>query len=44
MRRVIWDVSKWKGRSVRFQVVDHKTAGWGHLNADDFSVQGTPGS
>jgi arylsulfatase len=44
MRRVIWDVSKWKGRSVRFQVVDRKTAGWGHLNADDFSVQGTPGS
>ena len=41
MRRVIWDVSKWKGRSLRFQVVDHKTAGWGHLNADDFSVQGT---
>jgi hypothetical protein len=41
MHRVIWDVSKWKGRSVRFQVVDRKTAGWGHLNADDFSVRGT---
>ena len=41
MRRVIWDVAKWKNRRVRFQIVDHKTSGWGHLNVDDFSVQGT---
>ena len=40
MRRVVWDVSKWKGKTVRFQVVDHHPDGWGHLNVDDFSVQG----
>ncbi len=41
MRRVIWDVSKWKGRAVRFKIVDQNAAGWGHLNVDDFSAQGT---
>ena len=42
MRRVQWDVSKWKGRTVRFEVVDQSTGGWGHLNVDDFSAQGEP--
>ena len=41
MRRVIWDVSKWKGRQVHLRVVDDKTAGWGHLNVDDISVEGS---
>ncbi len=40
MRRVEWDVSKWKGKTVRFEVVDRIKGGWGHLNVDDFSVQG----
>lgn len=40
MRRVVLDVSKWKGRLVRFEVVDRSQGGWGHLNVDDFSVQG----
>ena len=40
MRRVLWDVSSWKGRLVRWQILDHKTSGWGHLNVDDFSLQG----
>jgi len=40
MRRVVWDVSKWKGRTVRFEVVDQVTGGWGHLNVDDISAQG----
>lgn len=42
MRRIEWDVSKWKGRTVRFEVVDRVTGGWGHLNVDDFSVGGKP--
>lgn len=41
MRRVVWDVAKWKGRSLRFKIVDQKTANWGHLNVDDLSVQGS---
>lgn len=40
MRRVQWDVAKWKGKQVRFVVVDRRTGGWGHLNVDDFSAQG----
>lgn len=42
MRRVVWDVSKWKDKTVRFEVVDRVTGGWGHLNVDDFSAQGEP--
>ncbi|MCP5109894.1 MAG: sulfatase-like hydrolase/transferase, partial [bacterium] len=38
MRRTVWDVSKWSGRKVRFEVVDRSSGGWGHLNVDDFSV------
>ena len=41
LRRIIWDVAPWKGRNVRFQVVDRAPSGWGHLNVDDFSVKGT---
>ncbi len=40
MRRIKWDVSKWKGQTVRFEVIDRITGGWGHLNVDDFSVEG----
>lgn len=40
MRRIVWDVSQWKGNTVRFQVVDNSPGGWGHLNVDDFSVEG----
>ena len=40
MRRVVWDVSKWRGRNVRFEVVDRFTGGWGHLNVDDFWTRG----
>ncbi len=41
MRRVVWDVSKWQQRTLRLQVVDRSAGGWGHLNVDDFSLQGT---
>jgi hypothetical protein len=40
MRRIEWDVAKWKGRNVRFEIVDRSKGGWGHLNVDDISVQG----
>ncbi len=40
MRREVWDVSKWKGRSIYLQLVDQSPGGWGHLNVDDISVQG----
>lgn len=46
MRRVVWDVSKWQGQQVHFEIVDRATGGWGHLNVDDLSVQtegSTPG-
>lgn len=42
MRRIVWDISKWSGRKVRFEVVDRAEGSWGHLNVDDFSVQGLP--
>ncbi|MDA7920702.1 sulfatase [Verrucomicrobiales bacterium] len=41
MRRVVWDTLKWKGLKVRFQIVDQSVGGWGHLNVDDFSADGT---
>ena len=40
MRREVWDVSKWQGRTVYLQLVDQSPGGWGHLNVDDISVQG----
>ena len=36
MSRVTWDVSKWKGKKARIVIADESTAGWGHVNADDF--------
>ena len=41
MRRVNWDVSKFKGRKVVVRLVDKQGAsGWGHLTFDDFSTDG----
>jgi hypothetical protein len=36
MRRVMWDVSKWAGRTARIRIVDESSGPWGHINADDF--------
>lgn len=41
MRRMLWDISAWKGRTAIFRIVDRLAAGWGHLNVDDISVGGT---
>ena len=40
MKRITWDVSKLKGRTVFLRVVDRSTEGWGFLTFDDFSVDG----
>lgn len=29
-----WDVSKFAGRSAMLRIIDHATAGWGHINVD----------
>ena len=40
MRRVNWDVGKWKGQKVFLRITDRHSGGWGHLCFDDFSVEG----
>ncbi|WP_255570250.1 GH32 C-terminal domain-containing protein [Cohnella sp. CFH 77786] len=37
-QRVIWDASAYLGEELYIKVVDHSTAGFGHLNVDDFNV------
>ena len=41
MRRIVWEVARWKGRNVHLEVVDRSVGGWGHIQIDDISVQGT---
>jgi hypothetical protein len=36
MSRVVWNVSKFKGKTARLVLLDHSAGPWGHLNADDF--------
>jgi fructan beta-fructosidase len=40
-RRVVWDASAYIGQKLRIKVVDNSTAGWGHINVDDFHVYNT---
>lgn len=40
MRRVVWETTPWKGRVLKLRLVDRKTAGWGHLQIDDISLEG----
>ena len=35
MRRVMWDVSKFRGQQVYLKIVDAAKGGWGHINVDD---------
>lgn len=39
--RVYWDASAYLGEQVYIKVVDNSTAGWGHINVDDFRVYNT---
>jgi len=32
MEDVVWDVSPYRGQTMRLQVVDHETGPWGHMN------------
>lgn len=40
MRRYEWDVSNLRGKTVQLALVDQSQGAWGHLNLDDFSVEG----
>jgi len=40
MRRVNWDVGRYRGRKLLLRVVDRNTGGWGHVTFDDFSTEG----
>ena len=34
-----WDVSALKGKTARIDIVDENTGGWGHINADHFTLR-----
>jgi len=34
LKPVVWDVSKFKGKSAVLEIVDLETGGWGHINLD----------
>ncbi len=36
MHRVTWDLTEYEGRQGFVRIVDASSAGWGHINADDF--------
>lgn len=33
-----WDVTELKGKKCRIQIVDNKSGGWGHINADEIAM------
>jgi fructan beta-fructosidase len=37
-----WNVSEFKGRSARIDIVDENTGGWGHILADQFTFADEP--
>jgi fructan beta-fructosidase len=38
LRRVVWDVGKYRGQQAVLRVVDQKQQSWAHLTFDDFST------
>lgn len=42
MRREWFDVGALRGKTLRIRIVDDSSAGWGHINVDDFQFQDTP--
>ena len=42
MRRVVADLRKWDGETIRVRLVDESRGGWGHLNFDDFRFHDRP--
>jgi levanase len=37
-----WNVSEFRGRPARIDIVDENTGGWGHINADQFTFSDQP--
>ncbi|GLW55075.1 glycoside hydrolase family 32 protein [Kitasatospora phosalacinea] len=37
-----WDLRSLAGKQARIQIVDNNTGGWGHINADQFTLTDTP--
>ena len=42
MRRVVWDIKKYRGEMARIAIVDDSSKSWGHINADDFRFYNRP--
>ncbi|HEX3602398.1 MAG TPA: PVC-type heme-binding CxxCH protein, partial [Lacipirellulaceae bacterium] len=42
MRPVVADISKHVGKQIFIRVTDHASAGWGHINFDNFRFYDTP--
>ncbi len=40
MQRVTWDLHSYAGRIGRIRIVDVSSAQWGHINVDDFRLEG----
>jgi len=43
LRRVTWNVKRWRGRMAKIRIVDEETGAWGHILVDDieaFDVEG----
>jgi len=36
---VVWEVSRWQGKTGRIKILDLSNKGWGHINVDDFRMQ-----
>ena len=41
MERITWDLHPIAGRIGRIRIVDESSDEWGHINADDFQLEGT---
>ena len=37
-----WNVAELRGRTARIDIVDENTGGWGHINADQFTLSDEP--
>jgi hypothetical protein len=39
LKRGIWDVRPWLGRTATIEIFDTGGGGWGHVTADDFRIE-----
>lgn len=44
LRRVTWNISSLRGRTVRLVIRDQSSGAWGHILADDFRIVNQPAS